>query len=257
MDKEKKKRLMFLLFYVLTACFAVYFARPHYFYSILIVLGPPTILNFLWIKNSKRRIAIFSLLTLLLFAPPIELVTSLADVWDVESIFPRPFGLIPLENMLFAFINIFWGLSFYTYFSGEDPDKKMSSRMKYLLFLYVALSSSVYGCYFYDKDLIAASYFTMAVPILIVPAIFIFGKFPELIRRTVLTTIFFAFTFFVYEMVSLQVGSWWWPGEYLYIFEIYGKVFPLDDVIIWYFLSTPVLIGGYEFFANGYRDELK
>lgn len=31
-----------------------------------------------------------------------------------------------------------------------------------------------------------------------------------------------------------------------------AKKFPIDDVIIWYFLSTPVLIGGYEYFANGY-----
>lgn len=128
------------------------------------------------------------------FAPPIELVTRLADVWDVQSIFPRPFGLIPLENMLFAFINIFWGLSSYVYFSGEDSDKKISSRMKYLIFLYIALSFFVYGFYFYDKTLIAASYFTMAALVLIVP--FIFKKYPELIRKTVLTTLFFAFIFF-------------------------------------------------------------
>ncbi len=253
MSREKEIRLICLLIYVLASCFAVYLARPYYFYSILIVLGPPSIANFIWLKNSRRKIFIFSLLTLLFFAPPIELVTRLADVWDVQSIFPRPFGLIPLENILFAFINIFWGLSFYVYFSGEDSDKKISSRMKYLIFLYIALSFFVYGFYFYDKTLIAASYFTMAVPVLIVPFIFIFGKYPELIRRTVLTTLFFAFIYFIYEMVSLQIGSWWWPGEYLYSFRIYGKVFPLDDAIIWHFLSTPVLIGGYEFFANGYK----
>lgn len=255
MDKKKKEKLTFLLFYVLASCFVVYFARPCYFYSILTVLGPPSISNFMWVKNAKRKIFIFSILALFFFAPPIELATRLADVWDVQSIFPRPFGLIPLENMLFAFINIFWGLSFYVYFSGEDSDEKISSRMKYLVILYFALSFLVYGSYFYDRALIAVNYSTMAVPVLIVPFIFIFGKYPELIRKTVLATLFFAFVFFVYEMVSLQVGSWWWPGEYLYTFRIHGKIFPLDDAVIWYFLSTPVLIGGYEFFANGYKNK--
>jgi hypothetical protein len=51
-------------------------------------------------------------------------------------------------------------------------------------------------------------------------------------------------------VVSLKIGSWWWPGEYIKTFIIFGKVFPLDDIIIWYLLSTITLIGGYEFFAD-------
>jgi len=255
MKKEKKRKLIFLLAYVLSACLAVYVVRPYYFYSILIVLAPPSIANFLWLKNSKWKILAFSLLTLLLFAPPVELATRLADVWDVQSIFPRPFGLIPFENMLFAFLNFFWGLSFYVYFSGKDSNNSLSPRMNYLIILYLIFFLIVFGFYFLDKNIITTNYFAMAVPILIVPAIFIFGKYPELIKKTFFTTIFFATVFFVYEMVSLQIESWWWPGEYLYSFNVNGKTFPIDDVIIWYFLSTPVLIGGYEFFANGYGSQ--
>jgi hypothetical protein len=70
------------------------------------------------------------------------------------------------------------------------------------------------------------------------------------LKKTLLPTLFFAGVFFIYEIVSLKIGSWWWPGEYLKTFIIFGKVFPLDDIIIWYFLSTMTLIGGYEFFAD-------
>jgi hypothetical protein len=48
----------------------------------------------------------------------------------------------------------------------------------------------------------------------------------------------------------LKIGSWFWPGEYLLNLNIFGLKMPLDDIIIWYFLSTPVLIAGYEYFVN-------
>jgi len=93
----------------------------------------------------------------------------------------------------------------------------------------------------------------MAVPVLIVPSAIIFIENPGLLKKTVVPTVFFAAVFFIYEIVSLKIGSWWWPGTYLLTFQLDGKVFPLDDVLIWYCLSTPALIGGYEFFADDWK----
>lgn len=246
----KQKKLLLLLTYVFLSSLVVMFIRPYYFYSILLVLLPPTLANFFWLKHSKLKILIFSVLTTLIFAPPLELATRLMNVWDVQSIFPRPFGLIPLENMLFAFINFFWGVSFYEYFVDADRGSRISGRFRYLLSLYIIMAALVYLLYFLNPQLIAASYFAMAVPTLILPGIIIFAIKPRLLKKAVLPTLFFALVFFVYEMVSLQVGSWWWPGEYLLSMRINGNIFPLDDIIIWYFLSTPVLIGGYEIFVD-------
>lgn len=97
------------------------------------------------------------------------------------------------------------------------------------------------------------NYASIALLILILPAILIFIKGPFLLRKTIFPTMFFAFVFFVYEIVSLQIGSWWWPGQYVFTFNVFGKILPLDDIIIWYFLSTPVLIGGYEFFIDAHE----
>ncbi len=253
LSRHKRKRLLLLLAYVFFACIAVLSIRPYYFYSILITLGPPTVANFVWVKKSRWKIFLFSLLSSLLFAPAVELSARLANAWDVQSVFPRPFGLIPIENMVFAFINFFWVTSFYTYFMGEDKTNQISTRIKYLTAMYVLFSTGVYGLYFYNRSLIALNYSTLAILILVIPSLLIFGRYPQLIKRTIFPTLFFAVVFFTYEMVSLQIGSWWWPGEYIYSFKINGKVFPLDDVVIWYFFSTPVLIGGYEFFVNGYK----
>lgn len=251
--KTRQAKIIFLFFYVILACLIVLLLKPYYLFSIMIVLVPPSLLNFLWLKKSRTKILLFSVFSTLLLALPVELASRLANVWDVQSVFPRPFGLIPLENMLFAFINLLWVLSFYEFFTDRDGSKLISKKIKYLIGLYCLWAAIIYIFYFYNKNLIALNYFQMAVPVLVIPSAIIFIKKPGLLRKTILPTIFFAVVFFVYEIVSLKIGSWWWPGAYLLSFQIDGGVFPLDDVIIWYFLSTPALIGGYEFFADDWK----
>jgi hypothetical protein len=227
--------------------------KPYYFISILLVLLPPAIINFFWLGKLKSRVLIFALLTTILFAPPVELIARVLNDWDVQSLFFRPFGLIPLENVLFAFINFLWVISFYEYFVDRSYKKKISKKLKYLVGLYILFSVSIYSLFYYAKSLIGMNYFMLAVFVLIIPSMLIYFRHVKLIEKVVLPTIFFAIVFFIYEMVSLQIGSWWWPGHYLYTFKFAGRVFPLDDIIIWYFLSTPALIGGYEFFVDDYK----
>jgi len=247
------KKILFLFGYVLLAGLAVFIFKPTYLISIILVLVPPAITNFIWLRKSKTKIFIFAFATAFIIAPAIELTARLANVWDVQSIIARPFGLIPIENMIFAFLNFLWVLSFYEYFVDKDSSKKISPKFKILLAIYIFCTAVIYTIFFINKDLVTLNYFAISIPLLIIPAILIFGKNPKLIKKVVKPTIFFAFVFFYYEIISLIIGSWWWPGEYIFTTSFFGKIFPLDDIIIWYFLSTPVLIGGYEFFTDNFR----
>jgi hypothetical protein len=244
------KKILFLLGYVLLAGIVVFIFKPVYLVSIILVLVPPAFVNFFWLKKSKLKILTFSIITGVILAPAVELSARLANVWDVQTIFMRPFGLIPFENMLFAFLNFLWVLSFYEYFVDHDSNKRISPRFKFLTALYILAAALIYTIFFLNKDLVTLNYFAISVPLLVIPAVLIFWSKPFLLKKVILPTIFFAFVFFYYEIISLIVGSWWWPGEYFFKVLVFGKIFPLDDVIIWYFLSTPVLIGGYEFFAD-------
>jgi hypothetical protein len=233
------------------ASLLVYLLKPPYYLAICMVLGVPSLFNFFLLKNGKAKILVFSFFTTFLFAPPIELMARLADAWDVASIFVRPFELIPLENMLFAFLNFFWVLSFYEYFLDTQKEKvDINKRFKILILLYLFLSIITYGVFFFNSELIKTDYHILAL-LFLVPILVILGfKMPKLIKKTLFPTIFFALVFFVYEIVSLLIGHWWWPGNYLLPISFSGIIFPIDDIIIWYFLSTPALILGYEFFAD-------
>ncbi len=250
LDRKKRKRLILLGAYVLVACAAVYVFKPIYLFSIIIVLAPPAVINFFWLEKSRAKILLFSILTTLLFAPPVELAARLTNAWDVQSVLPRLLGIAPLENILFAFLNFFWVLCFYEYFVDRDTEAKISKRLKIIVLGYCLLAAAVFAGFFIDKNLISLNYHTLSLIILLIPGIIIFSFKPHLLKKLWLTTLFFALVFFVYEVVSLLIGSWWWPGNYLLPVNMFGRIFPLDDVIIWYLLSTPVLIGGYEFFVD-------
>lgn len=251
-SKEKKYKLLALFAYVLIACLVVLLTKPVYILSILIVLVPPALANFIWLKKSRKKILIFSIVSTILFAFAAELSSRLANSWDVQSVLPRIFGILPLENILFAFLNIFWILSFYEYFVDRDTSSKMSKKFKYLILLFSLFSLTIFVLFFNGFN-VSMNYYFLAIITLLIPSIIIFSKKFSLLKKVILPVLFFAIIFFVYELVALKIGNWWWPGEYLLPISLWGQTFPIDDVIIWYFLSTITCIGGYEFFMDDWR----
>ena len=130
-SKDKRYKLLGIFLYVLISCLVVLLTKPVYILSIIIVLVPPALVNFLWLKKSKKKILVFSIISTILFAFAAELSSRLANSWDVQSVLPRLFGILPLENILFAFLNIFWVLSFYEYFVDRDFSSKIQTNQKY------------------------------------------------------------------------------------------------------------------------------
>ena len=252
LSKNKKYKLLVIFLYVLIACLVVFLTKPVYILSIIIVLVPPALVNFLWLKKSKKKILVFSIVSTILFAFAAELSSRLANSWDVQSVLPRIFGILPLENILFAFLNIFWVLSFYEYFIDRDTSSKMSKKFKYLILILSLFSLSIFILFFNGID-ISMNYYFLAIITLLIPSVIIFSKKSSLLKKLILPVLFFAIIFFIYELVALKIGNWWWPGEYLLPVNFLGQTFPIDDVIIWYFLSTIACIGGYEFFMDDWK----
>ena len=245
---NKNTKLILLSLYLVFAITLVWFLKLTYLPSLLIIFYIPALINFLWLQNNRLKILFFSFLALIFFAPPVELLGRGANVWQVQTIFPQLLGLLPLENFLFAFINFFWVLCFYEYFSADNKPYLISKKIWALLGLYWLMDFFVFVYYINSDNFSGLNYHWLALPILVIPFVFIFYNQPKLLPKTIKTTLFFFFLLFSYELIALLLCHWWWPGNYLLPLDFFGNIFPLDDVIIWHLLSTPVLIGGYEYF---------
>ena len=246
-------KISFIFSLFLFGCLLTISLNLNYFTNILVVYFQATFLTLYWAKNTRWKILKFALIATILFAIPVEIIARLANAWDVQSIFPRILGIAPVENLIYAFINFLWPIAFYENFIDKDSGKKINKKMKILITFFIILSIGTYSLFLINKGLITWDYWKIGLFILIIPAILIFKKNKNLLKKTIFTTLFFAVIFFIHELISMYMGHWWWPGEYIFTFNIFGKVFPLDDIVIWYLLSTPVLIGNYEFFADDFK----
>jgi hypothetical protein len=249
-NSKKKLIFGFILYVLLTSIFVAIF-KPTYFVSLILVIGIPSIYNFYLIKRSRKKILLFSIVSVILFAIPVELTCRLANVWDTQTIFPKLFnGLMPIENLFFAFFNFLWVLSFYEYFVDKDREKEIPPKFKILVSLYVVAFLGVMLVYSINPLVITFSYMTMALIVLIIPEVLLFIWHPHVLKKVILPLLVFAIIFFVYETAAMEAGNWWWPGSYLFPVTLFGHTFPLDDILFWYFLSTPALIIGYETFLD-------
>ncbi len=246
-----------LLVYVLLACGLVWLLRPTYLLSLLLIFYIPALITLCWLKHNQGKVLLFSFLALLFFAPPVELLARAANAWQVQTLFPQLLGLIPLENMLFAFVNFFWALSLYEYFTANDQPFKISRRIWVLLALYLALDLATFAWFFLGANFTGLDYHLLALPILVVPFVLLFYRRPKLFFATLKSTGFVFVALLVYEAIAVILGHWWWPGHYLWPINWFGHTLPLDDVVIWYLLSTPVLVGGYEYFFKGYSENIQ
>ncbi|MBU4480380.1 hypothetical protein KKG48_02985 [Patescibacteria group bacterium] len=253
MNLDKKQKIFFIFALFLLGCFFVVILKTNYLTNIIMAYAPASLLTLYWTKNKKKKILMFATLATILFAVPVEIMARLADAWDVQSIFPRILDVAPIENLIYAFFNFLWPISFYEFFVDGDKNIKISKNFKKLVLFLLLLSLTIYSLIYINKEIVIFNYWQIGLFALFIPAVFIYAKNPKLLKKIILPTIFFGVVFFTHEMISMYLNHWWWPGEYLLPIEIYGKVFPLDDVIIWYILSTPVLIGTYEFFVDDFK----
>ncbi|MBD3280465.1 hypothetical protein GF389_02990 [Candidatus Dojkabacteria bacterium] len=248
---QTSKRIFFLFLYTLFACLIVYIARPPYSLNIVIVYAPPLLINTKWISKEKaEKLLLFALVTTVFWALPVEIISRLADSWDVASDFPRILKVAPIENLLYAFINFLWPLVFYESFIDRDKNTKIPHRFFILLMTYMVFFFTSMPILILKPTLLSLDYWIIGLLFVIGPFIILSVYMPKVLRKTIVPTLFFGIVFLIHELVSMEIGHWYWPGEYLLTTSLFGSLFPVDDIIIWYIFSTPVLLMGYELFLE-------
>ena len=187
-NKNKLLNLFILLGLYVLGIIIVLLTRPSYFVNILIVYLPGMIYAFTLIKKSRKKILLFGLCSIL-FIIPVEILARLTNSWDVASSFPRILGIAPVENILYALVNIIYPVLFYEYFYDGDRNREISKRSKILILLYVIIFVITLSLFFIDSNSIKLNYWVLGAAILIPVFIMLFVFKRHILKRLFLPAI--------------------------------------------------------------------
>lgn len=242
--KKLKNYILVLTLYLL-GLLVVYITKPSYLLNILVVYLPGLIYLFYLVKNSRRKILLFGLLSIL-FIIPIEILARLVDSWDVLSEFPRILGIAPIENIVYALVNIMYPICFYEYFYDNDRNPKISKNWKYLVAIFLLLFLLVFSIYYINSGYLKLEYWLIGICIYLPIFVLLFKFKKHIIKRLLIVGLTLGVMYGLHELLSMYLGHWWWPGNYLIPVTIFGHIYPLDDFIIWLLFSNIAVIAGYE-----------
>lgn len=244
-EQNKLKHFIALILLYFIGVLAVLIIQPSYIENIILVYLPGTIYALGLVKNSKRKILLFALVSML-FIIPVEILARLTNSWDVSSLFPRLLGIAPLENIAYALINIIYPLAFYEFFFDNDRNRKISPNWKYLLAAYLVLFIGTFTIYFTSPEILKFDYWVIGIGIFIPVLTLLVTRKAHILKRLLIPAITFGLMFGIHEVVSMALGHWWWPGEYVLPITVFGHIYPVDDLIIWLLFSVVGVISGYE-----------
>ncbi len=204
-----------------------------------------------WLKIKKA--ALFALIVTIFVMILIDYFVILDNGWATPTIFPRIFGIIPIEDLIWVFLATYLIIIFYEYFSDRGKDRLIEKRTYYLI--YVSLAAS--GIFFIAEALVPGTvvipyaFFVVGVLFFIIPAIIIALRHPKLLRKFSLAAVYFFYVSLMFEIVALKLGQWTFPGEhYVGWVELFGQGMPFEEFFFNFMLGGIGVLAFYELFDD-------
>ncbi len=254
MDKSKKQDIIILVLLPIIATHISLLFRTNFLISSLLFFGIPSLYLSLISPKEIKKIFFFSLI----FSIPLGFILDYFAVKDLswhvpQTIFPfRIFGLIPIEDLIWGFLTIYFICSFYEYFLDKKIKKKQNKNLKYLIsFLFLAIIIF----YFITQNMPSFSipyfYLWMGILLALFPIVLFLFNFPQFFFRYTKLIIYFFSVFFLSEITGLRLNQWEFPGNhFIGMVDILGLTFPFEEFIFFIVLFSVAIISWYEFFAD-------
>lgn len=223
--------------------------------STLMFFGLPA--AYIAIRNPHviKKCVLFSLCLSVPLSLCIDTLAALNGAWVVpETVFPwKIFGVATWEVYIFGLLWAFYAILFYEHLDNGRADNEISPRVKYLVYLALALVSYVVVGVFFDNRLLYIPYFYLAVGIVLVvtPLGLFLLCFPHFRRKFLFVGVYFCFLLFFFEVVAVMRGQWTFPGvDFVGVLPVFGHRVPIEEILIWMVLATPALLSFYEIFTD-------
>ena len=267
MKKTKMADLAILLTITALAALVSLLLKANFFISTLLLFGLPSL--FLSYKNFKaiKKTAIFSFLITVPFTLLFDYLISVDRGWHIVStVFNfRLFGIVALEQFIWAFLWVYQIIVFYEYFLDQQ---KTANPLTFLLKIFskktwaVTKRMEVFSIVIFAGLLgfisfvlinpvfikVGYAYFWLGLIFGVVPLSIFLIKFPNFWKKFIIVTVYFFFMAIIVEFIGLKLNHWAFPGNhYIGVMNFFGFRIPLEEIILYFFISTPAILSYYEF----------
>ena len=233
--------------------------QPALLVSVVMFFGVPS--AYLAIRNPGilKKSLVFAFVISVPLSLFVDTLAAIDKSWIVpQSLFPfRFFGLASVEVYLFSFLWVLHAILFYEhFFDGGRRDDQISVRIRYLIYLSIALVSYVIWGILLDPAILSIRYFyaLVSIVLLVIPLFLFLIRYPIFWRNFLLVQLYFFFLLLLFEMGALTAGQWTFPGtDYIGWISVFGLGFPLEELVFWMSLATASLLAYYEFFGDDLR----
>lgn len=227
----------------------------NYFISTLLFFGIPSI----YISLRKPLLIKKTLkFTLIFFAPFTIILDYMAYLdlswWVPNSAFRFMKNGIPIEDVPWAFLWVYFAVIFWEFFLDHDRNKvKIDAHIRYLITILVSVFVVFISAYWIKPDVLVWNYFylKLGIVMIIIPLTVVIAKFPWLLRKIMIIGSYFFMLNMLTEFVGLRQYQWEFTGQhYINQFIWMGHRLPLEEIVFYWSLGIPALICWYEFFAD-------
>ncbi|MBP9751889.1 MAG: hypothetical protein KBD19_03450 [Candidatus Moranbacteria bacterium] len=248
----KKLELILISLWAIPAFFLAWFFSPNYIVSALIFYLPLAVFLSIRLGNHSRRVGLVSFLITLPSVTILDYFGHKDGSWFNPSLIGvRIFGEFPVEDFLWFFLFVYTVIGAYEYLFDDGRVssgawKIRNIRLYSLVITFVfCITTPVFFSdfsipYFYA---IACATFFIAAPLI---GVLFFRK----LKKVFLLLPIFATSFFLYELVSVMRGHWFFPGDhFLAKSSLFGVMVPVEE-LFWIFLIAPAGVVLYELIAD-------
>lgn len=253
--KNRAMHITLLMLYPIIASLLSFQFHLNTLWAVGLFLVVPSIhLSFLKPKIIKKALLFALPTTILLFAPIGHIASRSGQWFSFETVFPRVFEFVAVEELLWGFFLIYAVVLFYEFFVDREYEQFIwGKRMKYLLSFFSFVFAIFVSIYYLSPELLVIPFFYLWLGLLFVllPLILELVRKPRLAGKFFITGAYFFFLSFLYQITAIKLNWWGYTSEFFVGWvEILGVRFPFEEFFFWFVLLAMSVLAYYEFFDD-------
>lgn len=255
--KAKRKALLIYIFinplftFVLSQVFRLNFITNLVLYYVL----PAIALMYLTNRATILKAALFALVSGVLIGLALDYIFTFSGSWWVnDTIFNFRFlNIVPAEDILWGFLNIFLVVLFYEVFLEMDRNQNRNPKQHYMWALALITLTIFSLAYVFDPQLLNIPHFYIygGITLLIIPSIIFFIRFKKPVKKIFITALYFFYLSLLFELGAVNLGHWgFYADNYLMTMTLGNIRVPFEELFFYVTILASSMLVYYEYFFD-------